>query len=92
VVLGWVVFRADNLGIALAWLGKMFAWRPVGLAVQVALWFWVVLCFGLVNSVPDTWHFRFKASPRWSFIYAAAMVVAYICMNGHPTVFLYYQF
>jgi alginate O-acetyltransferase complex protein AlgI len=92
VILGWVLFRADNLHMALAWLGKMFAGGSAGLAVPIALWVWVVLCFGVVNSIPDTWHFRFEATPRWAFIYAAGMLVAYICMNGHPTVFLYYQF
>lgn len=92
VIFGWVVFRAESLPMALDWLGKMFgigAGPDSGPRTLAAL---CVLCFVAVNTMPETWDFRFPKQVRWAPLYAAALVFAYLFMNGAQTTFLYYQF
>ena len=92
VVVGWVLFRADNFSMAASWLKKMFGLETGAVSAPPALWLWIVGCLLAVNLLRDTWHYSFEARPRWSYAFALAFFVVYLFMNGRETVFLYYQF
>jgi alginate O-acetyltransferase complex protein AlgI len=92
VVLGWVIFRSDNLPMALTWLRKMAGLEPGTTSGPAELWFWILGCLLAVNLMRDTWHYHFETRPRWSYAFAFLLFVAYLFMNGRETVFLYYQF
>ena len=92
VVIGWVLFRAESIGMAFQWFEGL-----VGLETNVqspapALLGWVVVCLIAVNLVPETWHIRFGLRRRWAVLYALLFLFAYFFMNGQHSVFLYYQF
>jgi len=92
VVVGFVIFRSRDLGMAGEWLGRMFG-RPGGEgAVPPSLVAWVALGLTLVNVVPETWDLRFGTRLRWAPLYATAFLFAYLFVNLQQTVFLYYQF
>lgn len=92
VIVGWVLFRAENLPMAMTWLGKMAGigvGNESGAHTLMAL---VALCFVAVNLLPETWDVRFPTLRRAAPLYAAGLVFAYLFMNGADSVFLYYQF
>jgi len=35
---------------------------------------------------------KLGTSRRWAPVYAAALLIAYLFMKQHPSIFLYYQF
>lgn len=92
VVVGWVLFRAESLSMAVEWLGKMagIGDAPGGVPMVFAAWIFVALV--AVNIVPETWDMRLGVGLRWTIVYAACFFVAYLFMNERKTVFLYYQF
>ncbi|MEO8593016.1 MAG: MBOAT family O-acyltransferase [Candidatus Solibacter sp.] len=92
VVVGWVIFRANNLTGAVYWLRKMFLLEGGGEGAPAVLWMWLIACLVAVNATRDTWHYRFAPRPRMSWALALLLFVAYLFINGHETVFLYYQF
>ena len=92
VLLGWVLFRSDNMHMAGHWLGAMFGSFGGSQAIPLALAVWIGVCFLVTNIVPETCKITFPGTRRWLFAYAAAFYVCYLYMNQTPTVFLYYQF
>jgi alginate O-acetyltransferase complex protein AlgI len=93
VIVGWVFFRAPDLGVAMTWLGRMAAvGDPGGLAPGTGLP--VLAGFGLaiVSFAPETWDIRFGTTWRWALAYAALFVSAYIFMSAGTSPFIYYQF
>jgi alginate O-acetyltransferase complex protein AlgI len=92
VVIGWVLFRSDNLDVAGTWLSTMFGFTSSTADVPVALLWWIIAGLVAVNIVPETWDIRFGVRPRWGVVYALGFFIAYFFMNNKQTVFLYYQF
>jgi len=94
VVVGWVLFRADNLTMALGWLGKMFVWDSASsIAGAGALALLILISGGLAHGCPNS----FELSHRWGWasalaltaLFAACMVVIY---GAKASPFLYFQF
>jgi alginate O-acetyltransferase complex protein AlgI len=93
VVVGWVFFRSENLGMAREWLRKLFGFGKVGgVDSPIALLVWLIGCLLFVNLFQDTWHWKFRTTPRQTWALAGLFLLAYVIMNGGESVFLYYQF
>ena len=92
VVLGWVLFRSDNMHMAGHWLQTMFGAAGGSQAIPLALAVWIGICLFLTNVMPETSKITFPGTRKWIFAYAAGFYVCYLFMNQTPTVFLYYQF
>ncbi|ADV66757.1 MBOAT family O-acyltransferase [Deinococcus maricopensis] len=92
VVIGWVFFRAESLPMAFAWLGKMVGVGAGALDAPTTLVALCALSFVAVNTLPETWHFRFPRGVRSAPLYALGLLLAYVFMNGASSTFLYYQF
>jgi len=94
LVAGWVLFRSSSFHMAIVWLAKM-----AGLGAQgtggPSIRLVVLLALSLLasNTMPASWDFRFRPTPRWAFASALCLFVAFLFMNGRETVaFLYFQF
>jgi alginate O-acetyltransferase complex protein AlgI len=92
VVLGFVIFRSRDLGMAGTWLAKLVGIGAGDGDVPAALMAWVAAGLLLVNLAPETWDIDFGTRLRWAPAYAAAFLVAYLFVNQQASVFLYYQF
>ena len=94
VVIGWVLFRSDNFGMALSMLRRMFGWHagsvPTGWPVLVGV---LMLAAGLAHFGRNT----FELAHRWNgaivlgivLLFMACLVVIY---GGRQSPFLYFQF
>jgi alginate O-acetyltransferase complex protein AlgI len=93
VVFGWVLFRAPTLADAgHVWSAMVGAnglalgpWPPV--TYLAALGVSGLIAFGL----PNTWEVKFTPRPLMAYGFAAAVVVAILCLDL-PSPFLYFQF
>ncbi len=92
VVLGWVLFRSTDFGMAMGWLERMFTPGPWDVGAHGTTVGWIVLGLVSIAFVPETWDFKFKDHPAWAFVWAACLLGVYLFMNGAESVFLYYQF
>ncbi len=93
VVIGWVLFRSTNFGMALDWLAGMFGLHAAAEPVSYLLIAWVLVCLTVCNFFPETWDIHFPAGGRrWAVAYGTLFFFAYLFINGNRTVFLYYQF
>jgi alginate O-acetyltransferase complex protein AlgI len=92
VVLGFVIFRSSDLGMAGAWLGKLVGIGAGSGDVPAVLVAWIAAGLVLVNLAPETWDIRFPTRLRWAPAYATAFLIAYLFVNQQASVFLYYQF
>ena len=91
VVLGWVLFRSDNLGIAGQWLQAMFQFENIGQVAPRAAG-WMAAAAAWVLWIPESSEIRFPTALRWAPAYAAGLLLAYYYINGTESVFLYFQF
>jgi alginate O-acetyltransferase complex protein AlgI len=92
VLVSWVLFRSENLHMAVTWLGKMAGIGAGPDSGFLSLVPWVAGAFVAVNVLPETWDIPFGARRRWAMVYALGFFVAYLFVNGRQSVFLYYQF
>ncbi|HEY3377776.1 MAG TPA: MBOAT family O-acyltransferase, partial [Armatimonadota bacterium] len=94
VVVGWVIFRAQDMTMARVWLGKMFGFgaEPALIVPSTLLLVLIIVCFIAVNLLPETWDMKFTPQRRWATAYALGLFIVYLFMNGRDSVFLYYQF
>lgn len=93
VIVGWVLFRSPDLGVAATWLARMAAiGGPGGLGPGNALPLLVAAGLAVVVFFPETWDVRFGTGRRWALAYAAVFVCAYIFMSVGTSPFIYYQF
>jgi len=96
VVLGWVLFRADNLHVASTMLTAMFT-PTAGSLMSGAPLFTVILVFALVWGLfgpnPFDWHQNFHWRVRIGYglalLFGACLA---IIMGGDNSPFLYFQF
>jgi alginate O-acetyltransferase complex protein AlgI len=96
VVVGWVFFRAQSLGEALAVLGAMSGFRsPDGGFMHLVDSPWAVVLMGSALALcfwaPNTWQVRFPRT-RLGAALLAALLVACILRFAQPAPFLYFQF
>ncbi|HEV1996247.1 MAG TPA: MBOAT family O-acyltransferase [Candidatus Acidoferrum sp.] len=94
VLLGWVVFRADNFGVAAIVLTRMFSWSS-GFALPglVGLLSALVIAGPIAHFAPNTFEMKHEWRP-WA---VAAIVIGYAAAlfsiaGGQPSPFLYFQF
>lgn len=91
VVIGWVLFRSENLEMAGTWLAAMATPDGLSLPAKSHL-LWLTLAGFGVCFLPETWDLRFGSTRKWAAAYAFGLFATYFFMNGSETVFLYYQF
>ena len=106
VVVGWVLFRADNLSAAGNYLLTMFGLKGAALVDTMAVFhfreYLVPLCVGLLCSTPLFRWIREKAQARgWETAYGLwdgfmqlllfAVGLSYLVMNAHNP-FIYFNF
>jgi alginate O-acetyltransferase complex protein AlgI len=97
VVIGWVIFRADNLGMAENWFEKMFSfsapengWALPGLQGLVVS---TILC-GMIAHLGKN---SFELKHRWNLASSCGLAALlglslFLITGGTPSPFLYFQF
>ena len=104
VMLLWVFFRADSVGYAFAFIGKLFDFSHGTLVIHemLGLWGWCVLLFGIafcgiVQRLVEKQYDGIKAK-TWVFWvdFALQMVLLLLCVvlliNDSFNPFIYFQF
>lgn len=103
VILGWVLFRAPNLGSAFAYMKAMFGIGAKGVMSSTALayvaqnWMYYVMavlgCFPLLTTMDK----KFRKSRIWNAAYTIGVLVvlivsvSFICNNAYNP-FIYFNF
>ena len=95
VVLGWVMFRSDNITMAFTLLRKMFI--PAGTAVSFSsnltdLFLWNAALLLAVNILTNTNSFKVRRTPAYAVGFACLFVLSIFAINSLRIEFLYYQF
>ena len=97
IVIGWVFFRSDSMGLAVQYLGSMFTSTvPLNrFVIEYLLRFWPYLLFGVVLSAPV--FPRLKATRVWRVLeFPVLAVLLTLCMmrllasSYNP--FIYFRF
>lgn len=96
VVVGWVIFRAQSMGDALAMLGAMAGLRrPEGGFMHLIDAPWAVVLTGSALAIcflaPNTWEIRFPRT-RLAAALLAALLIACLLRFSQPAPFVYFQF
>ena len=91
-LLGWVFFRSPTLGFAVRWFKALATYTAGGIPDASRAATWLLIALLLIAFAPETWDLKLGTRRRWAVAYAFAFALAYLFMNGNPTVFLYYQF
>jgi alginate O-acetyltransferase complex protein AlgI len=95
VLIGWIIFRSDNLAMASAWLSALVSFRPEAGAQQfplLSLFALVIAAFvahGMPNCSELRHPFRLAGPAALATLLVITMVMLY---NGQPSPFLYFQF
>ena len=92
VLIGWVLFRSENLSMAMGWFQTMLGLGGGAASGGLVLGALVALGVVAVNIVPETWDIPFSARRRWIVVYAALFAASYFFINNREMPFLYYQF
>jgi alginate O-acetyltransferase complex protein AlgI len=94
IVVGWVLFRSDDFGMAGQWLGAMFTWVP-GNAMPGAGALLLVgtVAAALAHVAPNV----FEIKHEWRPLQALGLTLVFtLCVllifRGQPSPFLYFQF
>ena len=97
IVIGWVFFRSDSMGLAVQYLGSMFTSTvPLNrFVIEYLLRFWPYLLFGVVLSVPV--FPRLKSTRIWRVLEFPVLAVLFtLCLmrllasSYNP--FIYFRF
>ena len=97
IVIGWVFFRSDSMGLAVQYLGSMFTSTvPLNrFVIEYLLRFWPYLLFGVVLSAPV--FPRLKSTRIWRVLEFPVLVVLFtLCLmrllasSYNP--FIYFRF
>ena len=104
VMLLWVFFRADSVGYAFAFIGKLFDFSKGNVNVPglIDLWGWTVLVFGIVfcgfaqrllekpynNLKAKTWVFWLDSAIQFCLLFVCIVLL----MNNSFNPFIYFQF
>jgi alginate O-acetyltransferase complex protein AlgI len=94
VVIGWVLFRADNFSMASGILRAMFSWKsgiPLGTAATLTAL--VFIAAAMAHFGPNTFEMKHEWSPLPSYALGCLLVVCMIFIySGQQSPFLYFQF
>ena len=97
IVIGWVFFRSDSMGLAVQYLGSMFTSTvPLNrFVIEYLLRFWPYLLFGVVLSAPV--FPRLKSTRIWRVLEFSVLAVLFtLCLmrllasSYNP--FIYFRF
>ena len=94
VVIGFVVFRSDTIGMAATLLGHMFSWHAgsdiVGRDVLVLV---LIVAGAIAHAAPNTFEMRYQwPAPRVAGAVALTAVCLFVLYGSQPAPFLYFQF
>lgn len=99
VVIGWIIFRADNITIAFDYIGNMIELDTLKATYQIfkydAMWFGVLMLiiewFGRENQ-----HALEKLGTNWStalrYTFYCTIIIIMILFGGEEQQFIYFQF
>jgi len=96
MIIGWVFFRADNVGMAVHWLATMFyPVKVVGQSLpgQTGLIVLLPIAAVVAHFCRNTWEIEHK----WSMPVGVAMTILFLAAlltitAGQQSPFLYFQF
>ena len=97
VVIGWIIFRAENISQAFSYIADMFAgishWTPLGSHIQV---FYPVALMLIVEWLSRNQEHALSVVPiRWRslrLLIYAAFFIWMVCARGNQAEFIYFQF
>lgn len=103
VIMGWVVFRAENMGVAIEYYGALFGLNGNsavdGIFIEYIRQYAVYLVFGIIFSMPAAKIIRtkIKQSLLTDIIYAAIMIMLFVVsvsfiVKGSYNPFIYFNF
>lgn len=103
VILGWVIFRAENMGIAITYIKAMFGIGAKGLMDSAVFAYigqnWLYFAFAIVGCAPIVPRIdeKLKNNKIWQCVYAVAVVLILITstsyiMNNAYNPFIYFNF
>jgi alginate O-acetyltransferase complex protein AlgI len=94
VVVGWVLFRATDLGMAADLLATMFSWSPGTLPVGVQLLVPMLAIAGLIaHAGRNLWELTHRWRPAMAFALTALFALCLVLIwGGQRMPFLYFQF
>ncbi|MCG3141903.1 MAG: Peptidoglycan O-acetyltransferase [Anaerolineae bacterium] len=95
VVFGWVLFRSDNLAMALYLWQSMLGlhgidWHNLH-TLSYGFWAMLGVGFGLAMFAPNTWQIKITPKLRYAIILGMLAAVC-VLMLGQRSPFLYFQF
>lgn len=95
VVFGWVLFRSDNVSMAVYLWQSMLGLHGIGVDALFTLnfGFWALLAFafGVSMFAPNTWQIKLTPRVRYAVVLGLLGAVC-ILMLGQRSPFLYFQF
>jgi alginate O-acetyltransferase complex protein AlgI len=94
VVVGFVVFRADTIGMAATLVGRMFSWQWGGDIVGSQLLALMLIIAGTIAHIaPNTFEMRYDwPAPRVAGAVALTALCMFVLYGSRPAPFLYFQF
>ena len=103
VILGWVIFRAENLGAASTYIKAMFGIGAKGIMDKAVFAYigqnWLYFVFALVGCAPIVPRIdeKLKNNKVWQCVYAVAVVLILVTatsyiMNNAYNPFIYFNF
>ncbi|OQA03677.1 MAG: Peptidoglycan O-acetyltransferase [Planctomycetes bacterium ADurb.Bin401] len=95
VLIGWVLFRSNNIPMAGTLLSKMFDFSSLASALPddiVRLLILNIVLLVAVNSLPNSNSFKISQNPIAAISLALLFLLSLIAVNSLSIQFLYYQF
>ena len=94
VVIGFVVFRADTIGMAATLVGRMFWWQAGMDIVGGQLLALMLIIAGMIaHLAPNTFEMRYDwGTPRVAGAVALTALCMFVLYGSRPAPFLYFQF
>ncbi|MGV8040810.1 MAG: MBOAT family O-acyltransferase [Thermoanaerobaculaceae bacterium] len=92
VVVGWVLFRSGDLGVAGSWFSAMLGLQVGAGQTPLSLVALVVLCLIAVNTLPEVCDLQTPRKRVWAFALGLLFFVCLLHMNRGDSTFIYYQF
>lgn len=92
VVVGWVLFRSGDLGMAGSWFSAMLGLQIGAGQTPLSLVALVVVCLIAVNTLPEVCDLQKPRKRVWAFVLGLLFFVCLLHMNRGDSTFIYYQF
>lgn len=92
VLFGWVIFRSPDLTTAGVWIHRMLYPSCIVSHWSIGLTILLGFCTYAVIFIPEVKDINLRISTRSAILMGFLFFMSILFMNGHDSVFLYYQF